>query len=89
MTGDGFAKVFDFEGALKARGEEAAKGRDQRGEGCEDEDVELHGRDVEGLRGAEEAREVVGLRDEDWVRGTGKAGEDVGAEVLESGLAYF
>lgn len=82
VAGDGFAKVFDLEGAFEAGGEEAAEGGDQRGEGGEDEDVELHGRDVEGLRVAEEVGEVVGLRDEDWVGDAGEAGEDVGAEVL-------
>lgn len=44
--------------------------------------MELHGRDVEGLRIAEEAREVVRLGNEDGVRGAGEASEDVGAEVL-------
>ena len=87
VAGDGLAKVFDFEGAFEARGEEAAEGGDQRGEGREDQDVELHGRDVEGLRVAEEAGEVVRVRDEDGVGRAGEAGEDVGAEVLWGGLA--
>ena len=82
MAGDGFAEIFNFEGAFESGGEEAAEGGDQGGEGREDEDVELHGGDVEGLRVVEEAGEVVRLRDEDWVGGAGEAGEDVGAEVL-------
>lgn len=82
VAGDGFAKVFDFEGAFEAGGEEAAEGGDEGGEGGEDEDVELHGCDVDGLRVVEEVGEVVGLGDEDWVGGAGEAGEDVGAEVL-------
>ena len=89
MTGDGFAKVFDFEGAFEAGGEEAAEGRDQGGEGCEDEDVELHGGDVEsvGVEREEEGREGVGLWDEDGVGGTGETGEDVRAEVLRKSVS--
>ena len=50
MTGDRFAEVLNFEGPFQARGEEAAKGGDKRGEGSEEEDVELHGRDVNSSR---------------------------------------
>ena len=84
VTRDGLAKVFDFEGAFEAGGEETAEGRDQGGEGREDEDVELHRGDVEGVgvEREEEGGECVGLRDEDGVGGAGEAGEDVCAEVL-------
>ena len=84
VTGNGLAKVFDLEGTFEAGGEEAAEGRDQGGEGCEDEDVELHRGDVEGVgvEGEEDGGEGVGLRDEDRVGGAGEAGEDVCAEVL-------
>lgn len=87
MAGDGFAEVFDFEGAFEAGGEEAAEWGDEGGEGCEDEDVELHGGDLEGggVEGEEEGGEGVGLGDEDGVGRAGKAGEDVGAEVLREG----
>ena len=47
MARDGFAKVFDFECAFETAGKEAAKGCDEGGEGCEDEDVELHGSDMD------------------------------------------
>jgi len=85
VAGDGFAEVLDFEGAFEARGEEAAEGGDERGERCEDEDVELHRRDVQGEQGGREGQpggEVVGVWEEDGVRGAFEAGEDVGAEVL-------
>lgn len=82
VAGDALAEIFDFEGAFEARGEEAAEGGDERGEGCEDEDVELHGRDVVGALDREPGGEGVGAWDEDGVGGAGEAGEDVGAEVL-------
>lgn len=47
MSRDGLAEVLDFEGALEPGGEEAAEGGDEGGEGCEDEDVELHWGDVD------------------------------------------
>lgn len=53
---DGLAEVFDFEGPFEAGGEEAAEGRDERGEGCEDENVELHGCDVEGEEAGREGQ---------------------------------
>ena len=85
VAGDGLAEVFDFEGPFQTRGEEAAEGRDQGREGCEDEDVELHGRDVQGEEVGGERQpggQVVGVWEEDGVRGAFEAGEDVGAEVL-------
>jgi len=82
VAGDALAEVFDFEGAFEARGEEAAEGRDERGEGCEDENVELHGRDVVGALKGGPGGEGVRLGDEDGVGGAGEAGENVGAEVL-------
>lgn len=84
MPGDGFSEVFYFEGAFEAGGEEAAEGSDERGKACEYEDMELHGRDVDGVwveRG-EERGEVVRVRFEDGIGGAGQASEDVGAEVL-------
>lgn len=43
VAGDGVAKVLDLEGALEAGCEESAKGRNERGEGGEDDGVKLHG----------------------------------------------
>lgn len=88
MTGDGFAKVFDFEGAFEAGGEEPAEGGDEGGEGGKDEDVELHGGDGEGdgRRVQEEGKvDGVGLRAEDGVRVALEAGKYVGAEILRGG----
>lgn len=90
VAGDRVAKVFDLEGALEARGEEAAKGSDERGEGGEDDHVELHGHDVEGVRDGEVGGDAfgdegngVGARGEDGVGLAFEAGEDVGAEVVD------
>ena len=79
---DGLAEVLDFEGAFEARGEEAAKGRDERGEGCEDEDVELHGGDEDGAVDLRPGGVMVGSGEYYGVGCAGEAGEDVGAEVL-------
>ena len=73
MARNRLAKVLDLERALEARGEEAAKGRDERGEACENQGVELHGRDVEGV-GAVPEEDGVGVRDEDGVGGAVEAG---------------
>lgn len=92
MARNGLAEVFDFEGTLEARREEATEGRNEGGECCEDEDVKLHGGDVHGGRYRERGweREVgeeggymVGLMDENWVRGAGEACEYVRAKVLK------
>ena len=48
VSRDALTEVFDFEGALEAGSEEASKGRDERGECCEGEDMKLNGCDVEG-----------------------------------------
>lgn len=89
VSGDGVAKVFDLEGALEARGEEAAKGGDEGGEGGQDEGVELHGGNRKGdvglAREEEEMGQMVGARQEDGVGIALEAGEDVGAEVLGVG----
>lgn len=79
MARDGFAKVFNFEGPFETRGEEAAKGGDEGGKSGEDEDVHLHRGDGDG--GCCEG-DGVQSRDEDRVGVAGKAGKDVGAEVL-------
>ena len=53
MARNGFAEVFNFEGTFKARGEEATEGRNEGGECCEDENMKLHGGDVDGGRDSE------------------------------------
>lgn len=44
--------------------------------------MELHRCDVDGAGEESQGGEGVFVRDEDWVRGAGEAGEDVGTEVL-------
>lgn len=43
VAGDGVGKVFDFEGSLEAAGKEAAERSDERGEGREEDAVDLEG----------------------------------------------
>lgn len=90
VAGDGVAKVLDLECALEAGGEEAAKGRDERGKGGQDDHVELHGHDVEGVRDGKVRRDAVGdegdgvgLGGEDGVWLALEAGEDVCAQVVD------
>ena len=88
---DGVAKVLDLEGALEAGGEEAAEGRDERGERGQDDHVELHGEDVDGVGedgevGGEalgDEGDGVGARCEDGVGHALQPGEDGGAEVVD------
>ena len=96
MSRDGFAKVFDFEGAFESRGEEATERCDERGKRCVDEDVELYWRDVDRGRNRKKARKrevvehrgnIVSLRDEDRVWCAGKTGDDVCAKILYSNSA--
>ena len=91
MARNGLAKVFDFEGTFEARGEETAKGRNEGGERCEDEDMKLQGGDMNGggdLKGGweweigKERGNVVGMMYENGVRGAGEACEYVRAKVL-------
>ena len=83
---NGVAEILDLEGALEARCEEAAKGRDERGERGEVEGVEVHGRDGDAEVGADGEEGHVGKRvfpgDEDGVEVAFEAGEEVGSEVL-------
>ena len=82
VTGDRFSKVFDFKSPFKARGEEASKGGDERCKCGEDENVHLHRGDGDGGCGERDGMEG---GDEDRVRVAGKAGKNVGAEVLSRG----
>lgn len=77
MAGNGFAEILDFEGAFETACEEAAEGSNERGEGCEGEDVELHGGNMEGGGDVkregegdvgEEGGNVVGVGNKDWIR---------------------
>lgn len=89
VSGNGVAKVLDLEGALEARGEEAAKGSDQGRKGRDDDGVELDGlggdaqRVLVAVGEEEELGHLVGAREEDGVGVALEAGEDVGAEVVD------
>ena len=91
MAGNRFAEVLDFEGAFETAREEAAEGSDERGEGCENEDMKLHGGYLDG-RGdveregqgnvGEEGGNVVVVRNKDWVGSAFETSKNVCAEVL-------
>ena len=90
---NGLAEVFDLKGTFEAGGEETAEGRNEGGECCENEDVELHWGDVNGTGDLEEGlkrkvgkerRDAVGMMYEYRVWGAGEAGEYVRAKVLAS-----
>lgn len=83
VTGDRFAEILDLEGSFQAGGKEAAKRRDEGGEGGEEENMKLHGCDMNGPRKEPQRRESIRVWDEDWVRSAVEAGEDVGAEILK------
>ena len=85
MPGNRVAKVLDLECPLQAGGEEAAEGCYERGEGSEDEDVELDGHNVECARDgytSRDERQCVVSCNEDWIRLAFEAGPNVCAEVL-------
>lgn len=93
VTRNGVAKVLDVEGALEARGEEAAERCNQRSEGCHDKDVELHRRDADSGRQVGPVRrdkwQLVVVRDEDRVRVALETSEDVGSEVVDRADEVF
>jgi hypothetical protein len=82
VAGDRVTEVLDLEGAFQARGEEATKGRDERGKSGEDEDVHLHGCHGEVLDVREPDGKVVDVRNEDGVGGALESSPDVCSEVL-------
>ena len=89
MTWDTVTEVLDFEGSFETRREEAAEGSDQGGKGGEDKDVELHGRDVEGVFNVGPGWEVVRVGGEDGIWYTSETGEDVGSEVVHGADEVF
>ena len=90
VAGDRVTKVFDLEGALEARRKETTKGRDERGESCEDDHVKLDRHNVETVRNRKICGDALGYeRDcvssgvEDGVRLAFEAGENVCAKVVD------
>lgn len=82
---DRIAEVLDFEGAFKARGEEATKGCDEGGESRENKSVELDWRyrdaECRVRRQEEELRKLECAWEENGVGLAGETGEDVCAQV--------
>ena len=83
MSRNRITEVLDLEGTLKTRGEETSEWGNQRGESCENEDVNLHWCHGEGLCNEMEPDwELVCMRDEDGVGGALEAGPNVCSEIL-------
>lgn len=82
VAGDRLAKVLDLERALQTRGKESTERSDERGESSKGQDVELHGRNVDGLVDAQHCQGVR-LGDENGVGHTLQAGQNVGTEVID------
>ena len=82
VTWDRFPEILDVEGSLEARGEEAAKGCDERGKRGEDQDVELHRREGHGAEQGKPRREMIRLRHKGRIRCALEASPDVRAEIL-------
>ena len=57
VAGNGVAKVLDLKCTLQPRGEETSKWCNKRRKGGEDEDVELHGHDVESAGNGQAVRD--------------------------------
>lgn len=87
VSGDRVAKVFNLESALKAGGEEAAKGSNERRKGGQGQGMQLHRRKRQGEAGVwwqeEELWELEGVRHEDRVDIAFESSEDIGAEILQ------
>lgn len=90
---DRVTKVLDVKGTLETRGEETAKGSNQRSKSGKDHDMELHrcncdgGRQVAPVGGDE--RKLVSVGEKDGVDVAFKASEDVGAEVVDRANEVF
>lgn len=89
MSWDRVTEVLDLESAFDARGEKAAEGRDQGGEGGEEENMELDRGDGDGCGeavavgpGGGDEGDGVGVWIEDGVGLAVEARPEVRAEVL-------
>jgi len=85
VAGDGVTKVLDLEGPLQPGRKKATEGGDERGEGGQEEGVDLHRRhrDAELVVGRQKQQIWCGVRlgQEDGVGVAIKAVEDIGAKV--------
>ena len=96
VSGNRVTKVLDFKRALETRGKETAKGRNERGEGCKNDHVELDRHDFEGPRNGKirgddlgDERESVVARQEDGIGLALQACEDVCAEIIDRANEEF
>jgi hypothetical protein len=89
VSGDRVAKILDLESSLEARGEETAKGSNERCKSGKGQGMQLHRRKREGEAGVwwqeEELWELVGVRYEDGIDIAFEAAEDIGAKILQVG----
>jgi len=81
MTRDRLAEILDLESALQPRRKEAAKWSDQGCKRCEDEDVELHRRNVKCPPKAGPVRELIRFGREHGIGGAFQTGEKIRAKV--------
>lgn len=79
---DRLAKVLNFERALKSGSEESTERCDQGGEGCENQDVELNGLDVERGSNSGPVGNSIWLRHKGRVRRAFQSGQNVRTEVI-------
>lgn len=80
---DRLAKVLDLERALKSGSEESTERRDQGGEGCENQDVELNGLDVERGSSSGPVGNSVWLGHKGRVGRALQSGQNVRTEVID------
>ena len=84
---DRVAKVLDLEGSLDARRKKAAERRHQRRKSGENENVQLHGLDVDCARDVapvwRHKRQRVSVLEEHRVRSTFEAGQEIRTKVVD------
>ena len=83
MAGNRLAKILDLESPLESRGKESTKRCDQRGERCENQDMQLDGLDIECGIAAGKVRDVIWLRNKGGVGRAFQSGQHVGSEVVD------
>lgn len=87
MSRNRVSKVLDVERAFEAGCKESTKGRDERCERGQNDNVELHGRHCQSAWQEVPAMwdewQRVSVGNEDWVRFTLQSSEDIGAEVVD------
>ena len=88
VSRDRLAKVLDFERALEAGRKEPAEGSNKGSKSSEDEDVELHWRNMNSAN-VGPGRKMVGLRRKDGVGRALQTRQDVRPEVIDRAGEVF